>query len=69
MVDEVTVDRVLAFLKKADSPLTLNEIIASLNMRENEVIDALHYLVKVGVVKGFLREDKGKLKAVYVFLG
>jgi len=69
MVDELTVDRVLTFLKKADVPLTLNEIVASLDMRENEVIDALHYLVKVGVVKGFLREDKGKLKAVYVFLG
>ncbi|RLI43553.1 hypothetical protein DRO59_00630 [Candidatus Bathyarchaeota archaeon] len=56
-------------LKEFNEPLTLKEIAERLKLPEYEVGGLLFRLVKLGLVKSFIREnEKGELEARYVVL-
>jgi len=60
--------KILEFLRKANKPLTLDEVVAGVNMERKEVIKIMLPLTKQGIIKTFIREEQGEIKAVYVVL-
>jgi len=60
--------KILEFLRKANKPLTLDEVVAGVNMERKEVVKIMLPLTKQGIIKTFIREEQGETKAVYVVL-
>ena len=56
-------------LKSFNEPLPLDEIAERLKMNRGEVAELIFELLKLGLVKAFLRENsKGELEARYVII-
>ena len=60
--------KILEYLRKADEPLTLDEIVEGLKMERKVVVESMLPLVQKGIITAYFREKKGKLQAVYVAL-
>ncbi|RLG99796.1 hypothetical protein DRO19_01355 [Candidatus Bathyarchaeota archaeon] len=60
--------KILEHLKKADKPLTLDEIVEGLKMERKAVVESMLPLVQKGIITAYIREKDGKLEAVYVAL-
>ena len=60
--------KILEHLKKADKPLTLDEIVERLKMERKAVVESMLPLVQKGIITAYIREKDGKLQAVYVAL-
>ena len=60
--------KILEHLKRANKPLTLDEIVEGLKMERKAVVESMLPLVQKGIITAYIREKDGKLEAVYVAL-
>ncbi len=60
--------KIYELLRKADRPLTLDEIVSKIGLERKAVVENMLPLVKCGLIKNFIREEQGKILAVYIAL-
>jgi hypothetical protein len=65
-ISDEKVGKVVSYLRSVDRLVSLSEVASGSGLDLKTVTNIICQLVKIGAVKCFIREDDGKIVALYV---